>query len=179
MEYSTSQADRLCQYYCDNKAHLEPWEPLRDRDFYTEPYWQERLQIYESQAFDFATRTGSLLSYLAIHLQQNRVVGSVNLSNITLGVFKSCFMGYSIDHDYLNQGYASEIASAATEFAFSTVGLHRVAANYMPENQASGKVLEKVGFKREGLAPDYLKINGQWRDHILTARLNPEHTDES
>ena len=68
-----------------------------------------------------------------------------------------------------------EILKATTGYMFEVIGLHRIMANYMPENKRSAAVLHRLGFEREGLAKSYLKINGQWRDHVLTSKLNPNN----
>ena len=65
-----------------------------------------------------------------------------------------------------------EALKAAIEFMFTTFTLHRIQANYIPRNERSGKLLRKLGFTVEGYARDYLKINGKWEDHILTAKIN-------
>jgi ribosomal-protein-alanine N-acetyltransferase len=67
----------------------------------------------------------------------------------------------------------AEALRATNEFVFREMRLHRIMANYRPENVRSGKLLERLGFVREGLAKDYLFIDGAWRDHILTALVNP------
>jgi len=67
----------------------------------------------------------------------------------------------------------TEILQASIAYMFETVGLNRVMASYMPVNKASGRVLEKLGFEREGYARKYLKIAGNWEDHVLTSLINP------
>ena len=62
---------------------------------------------------------------------------------------------------------------ATNAFVFDSMRLHRIMANYRPENERSARLLERLGFVREGLAKDYLFIDGAWRDHILTALVNP------
>ena len=93
------------------------------------------------------------------------------LTNISRGVFQACNLGYSIGARFEGQGYMTEMIAAVVDYALSTLGLHRVMANYMPENERSGVLLERLGFEREGLARRYLKIAGAWRDHILTAKV--------
>jgi ribosomal-protein-alanine N-acetyltransferase len=66
-----------------------------------------------------------------------------------------------------------EALNASTDFVFKHLKLHRIMANYVPRNEKSGKLLKKLGFVFEGYARDYLKINGQWEDHILTSKISP------
>jgi len=71
----------------------------------------------------------------------------------------------------------AEALRAANGFAFRALRLHRIMANYRPENERSGRLLERLGFVREGLARDYLFIDGAWRDHVLTALVHPGFQD--
>ena len=72
----------------------------------------------------------------------------------------------------------TEIVDASVSYVFQELNLHRIMANYVPENSRSARVLEKLGFEKEGLAKSYLKIAGRWRDHVLTSKLNPNHVVE-
>jgi len=101
------------------------------------------------------------------------VIGVCNFTSIMRGVLQCCFLGYSVDHKHQGQGIMYEALDAATDFVFKHLKLHRIMANYMPRNERSGKLLKKLGFTIEGYARDYLKINGQWEDHILTAKISP------
>lgn len=71
----------------------------------------------------------------------------------------------------------SEIIEAGLRYVFEVLGLHRVMANYLPANTRSETLLLRLGFEKEGYAKSYLKIAGQWRDHVLTARINPADAD--
>ena len=83
-------------------------------------------------------------------------------------------VGYQIDREFEGRGLMREALSTAIDELFSPhVNLHRVQANVRPENVRSLGLLERLGFVREGLARDYLYIDGAWRDHVTTARLNP------
>ncbi len=72
------------------------------------------------------------------------------------------------------QGYMTEALREVVRFSFQDFGLHRLMAGYMPRNLGSGRVLEKLGFEKEGQAKDFLFIAGTWEDHILTALTNPD-----
>ncbi|MDF2805036.1 MAG: alanine acetyltransferase [Anaerocolumna sp.] len=98
----------------------------------------------------------------------------ISFSNIVRGAFLSCHLGYSLDEQYINQGYVTEAIRTGIEVIFKEYKLHRIEANIMPRNLRSKKVCEKLGFKEEGLAKDYLKINGKWEDHIHMVLLNDE-----
>ncbi|CZS09951.1 ribosomal-protein-S5-alanine N-acetyltransferase [Clostridioides difficile] len=88
------------------------------------------------------------------------------------GVFLSCYLGYKLDQDEINQGYMTEAIQKGIDIIFNEYGLHRIEANVMPKNQRSLRVTEKLGFYNEGIAQKYLKINGIWEDHVHMVLLN-------
>jgi [ribosomal protein S5]-alanine N-acetyltransferase len=161
-------APQMVAYYQRNEEHLRPWEPSRTPEFLTIPWWEQQLDnnLAEYQA-DRAVR----LAILSNGHPQLGVVGVANLSSIVRGPFQACFLGYGLDASLEGGGYMFEALARLLDFAFDELGLHRVMANYRPENERSGRLLERLGFEREGYARDYLHINGQWCDHVLTARV--------
>ena len=164
---STSDAESLLAYYQRNHNHLFPWEPLRDSSFLTLKNFllmgEDSERSYSSgQGYKFLIRTHC----------DDAVIGVCNFSNVVRGVFQACFLGYSIDEKYQSQGYMFEVLSTLLEYMFKEIKLNRVMANYMPSNIASARLLEKLGFEKEGVAKSYLKISGRWEDHILTSKIN-------
>jgi ribosomal-protein-alanine N-acetyltransferase len=102
------------------------------------------------------------------------VIGSLHFSQVSRGAFQSAMLGYALDEAHVGQGLMSEAIVAGLEEMFSSrVNLHRVQAAYRPENARSARVLERLGFGKEGLAPEYLYIDGAWRDHVVTSLRNP------
>jgi [ribosomal protein S5]-alanine N-acetyltransferase len=102
------------------------------------------------------------------------VIGSLHFSQVSRGAFQSAMLGYALDEAHVGQGLMNEAIAAGLEEMFSPrVNLHRVQAAYRPENVRSARVLEGLGFEKEGLAPAYLYIDGAWRDHVITALRNP------
>jgi len=89
-------------------------------------------------------------------------------------VTQSCTLGYWIGAHYAHQGYMTAAVRAVIPFVFDSLELHRLEAACLPTNTASIKLLEKTGFKREGLARRYLRINGVWQDHLLYALLDTD-----
>ena len=87
------------------------------------------------------------------------------------GTFQSCQLGYAIAKRYEGQGLMEEALRRTNDFIFSDIGLHRIMAAYLPHNKRSGSLLSKLGFKEEGFAEKYLKINGVWEDHVLTSKI--------
>ncbi len=161
----------VAQYHQDNGAHLAPWEPPRPADFADTPFWAGRLEV----AQDEARRQQSLRLWISEgHGAPTAVVGSINFTNVCRGPFQACNLGYALARTAQGQGWMTEALRAAIDFVFQQWHLHRIQANYIPENVRSGAVLERLGFVKEGRARDYLFINSRWSDHVLTSLTNPE-----
>jgi ribosomal-protein-alanine N-acetyltransferase len=94
------------------------------------------------------------------------------LTGIVHGVFQAGYIGYSIAKSYQGQGKMKQLCRYVIDFAFCELKLNRIMANYMPDNLRSEILLKSLGFEIEGTAKSYLRINGQWEDHILTSLLN-------
>ncbi|MBD0326593.1 MAG: ribosomal protein S5-alanine N-acetyltransferase [Pyrinomonadaceae bacterium] len=163
-------APQLIRYYEENREHLAPWSPLAPVDFYTESYWQKRLQKARES---FQQEQSMNLVMFERGQPMGRVVGTCNFSAIIRGPFQACYLGYSIDHRDEGRGLMFEALTAATKYAFDELRLHRIMANYVPTNERSGRLLRRLGFTVEGYARDYLLVAGQWRDHVLTSLTNP------
>ncbi|MDQ1350611.1 MAG: [ribosomal protein S5]-alanine N-acetyltransferase [Acidobacteriota bacterium] len=162
------EAELMVDYVRENREHLAPWEPTRTENFFSLEFWQKELKKRQDE---FSTGQSVRLAIFFKELPNGPILGVCNFGEIMRGVFQACFLGYSIHYKYQGQGIMFEALTAAVEFMFDTFKLHRIMANYMPRNERSGRLLKKLGFRVEGYALDYLKINGQWEDHILTAKL--------
>ena len=99
------------------------------------------------------------------------LMGGINLNDVQRGIAQKGTLGYWIGLPYANQGYMTEAASLVCDFAFDTLGLHRVEASCLPHNIPSKALLQKLGFTEEGFAKDYLQINGVWEDHLLWGKI--------
>jgi len=154
-----------------NRDFLEPWEPERDDSFFTLAAQKEDI----ARGID-ADDTGGAATF-GIFLG-SALIGRVSLSQIFHGPFRSCVAGYFLDEAENGRGYATEALELVVDHAFGELGLHRVQAGVMPRNTGSVRVLEKVGFRGEGLAPRYLCINGVWEDHLLYAITAEERGDD-
>lgn len=152
-------APAVLDYYLRNAAFLAPFEPERPAGFYTAEHHARELAADVQRA---AQGTG-VRFYLALKDVPGRVIGSVALNNIVRGAFQSCFLGYKLDGALCGRGYMTQAVEACTRFAFGPAALHRVEANVMPRNTASLRVLEKCGYRPEGLARRYLRINARGR----------------
>ncbi len=157
-------------YYERNKAHLAPWEPTWPSDFLTAAYWQLAARRAQHDARDDIAHRFVVFA----RDDPTTMVASVNLNNIVRGVFSAAHIGYSVDVNAQGKGIGGEAVGAVVDFAFTTLRLHRVMANYQPTNERSARLLRRLGFVPEGFGRDYLYIAGAWRDHILTAKNNPD-----
>lgn len=152
-----------------SRAHLEPFEPQWSHDELTFAAYNRRLVRYRRERLD---RTG--LAFFVLRASDRELVGGVTLSNVRRGVTQAGSVGYWTGMPFTRRGYASEALSAVLGYAFEDMELNRVEAACMPINRASIGVLERAGFRREGLARRYLRINGVWEDHLLLACLRGE-----
>jgi len=165
-----SMAAAVCDYVVRNRAHFARWDPPTGEAFYTEPFQAGRLEL-AAQAFGEGT---GYRWWLCLQEAPGRVVGSVHFSQVARGAFHSAMLGYALDAGCEGRGLMTEALEAAIAEVFSErVNLHRIQANHRPENLRSAATLRRLGFREEGLARDYLFIDGAWRDHVLTALLNP------
>jgi [ribosomal protein S5]-alanine N-acetyltransferase len=148
-----------------NRDHTGPWDPLRDESFYTVA--GQRLELELDQR---AWAAGTAYAFAVLAMDDgDRIIGRVALANVVRGPWQNATLGYWIDHRVGGRGHASRAVRLALAFAFEHVGLHRVQPAIIPRNQASRRVAEKVGFRHEGRALRYLKINGAWEDHDIFA----------
>jgi ribosomal-protein-alanine N-acetyltransferase len=105
------------------------------------------------------------------------ILGTCNYTNIVRGAFHACHLGYQIGREHEGQGLMAEALRAANQFMFDVLRLHRIMANFRPENDRSRRLLQRLGFVEEGLARAYLFIDGAWRDHVLTSLTNSAYQD--
>lgn len=149
--------------------HLTPWEPvwahdhLSRRAFTNRVYWAQRAETQ-----------GTALPFLLIRRADQTLLGAITLDNIRRGPVQAGTLGYWIGAPFARHGYMREAILAVVHHAFSQLDLSRIEAACLPENAASRGVLEKCGFKYEGVAQSYLQINGRWRNHVLYANLRSD-----
>jgi ribosomal-protein-alanine N-acetyltransferase len=150
-------------------SFLQPWEPTWPADDLTKAAFRRRLVVYDRDR-----DLGQGHAFFVFRNEDDALVGGVNLRNVMRGVSQSGEIGYWVGQPYARNGYISAGVRAITRFAFRTLGLHRVEAACCTDNQASARLLVKVGFNLEGMARGYLKINGNWRDHLLFGLVGDE-----
>ena len=149
----------------ESRAFLSPWEPvwaadhLSRKSFTNRVYWAQR-----------ASRNGTALPLFLIR-RDGAFLGAITLDNIRRGPAQSATIGYWIGQRFARQGYMREAIGALVHHTFTQLDLSRIEAACLPENAASRGVLERSGFKYEGVAQSYLQINGRWRNHVLYSNL--------
>ncbi len=163
-----SLAGALADYYIRNREFLQPFEPVREEDFFTP---EHQRSIIEGEVLAWEEKRGYRF-YICPAGQSGTIIGSIGLNNVVWGAFRSAYLGYKLDKDYINKGYMTMAVDLVTGYAFRELGLHRIEGNVMPRNRCSLRVLEKCGYENEGLAKCYLNINGVWEDHVHMVRLN-------
>lgn len=160
-------AKNIAEYYLRNKMFLEEFQTKRDDAFYGEKYQRKSLKLEIKKA----AKNECFRYYISTKSQPRQIIGVIALNDIIWGCFRSCFLGYSLDSQLLCRGYMTQAVTALMNMAFEELKLHRIEANVMPRNKASLRVLEKCGFENEGISKKYLKINGEWQDHIHMVKL--------
>jgi ribosomal-protein-alanine N-acetyltransferase len=145
-----------------SRVFLAPWEPTWSEDELSRASYKYRLRRYAEDV-----RDGRAYAFFTFRKSDAVLVGGVTLSRIQRGVAQMGTIGYWAGAAFAGQGFTSAATRAVVRFAFEELDLHRVEAACQPDNEASLRLLQRVGFQREGFARSYLKIDGQWRDHVL------------
>ena len=158
-----------------SRDHLMPWEPQWSRDELSRSAFRRRLRHYHREI-----REDQGYAFFLFRDGDETLLGGLTLSNVRRGVTQAASLGYWLGQPYVRRGIMKAAVAAVAPFVFDELKLHRLEAACLPHNQASIRVLQLNGFQNEGLARRYLKIDGQWRDHLLFALLADDpRTDAS
>jgi ribosomal-protein-alanine N-acetyltransferase len=164
----------LARFLNENfEGHLDRWSPPATSAYFTEAFWRERLAVAVEEYQAGRAARFVLQARDAGAAMDAPILGTCNYTNVVRGPFLACNLGYQVARSHEGKGLMAEALRATNAFVFRELRLHRIMANYRPENERSARLLERLGFAREGLARDYLFIDGEWRDHVLTALVNP------
>jgi [ribosomal protein S5]-alanine N-acetyltransferase len=147
-----------------SRTFLEPWEPSWAADELDRGPWRQRLSRYRREYAQ-----GSAMSLFIFENGKGRLTGGISMGNIRRGVAQSAQIGYWMGEEHAGKGYMGAAIRLMLEHGFGVMRLNRIEAACIPDNERSIRVLEKAGFRREGLLRSYLRINGAWRDHLLYA----------
>lgn len=145
---------------------LSPWEPTWAQDHLTRKSFTNR--VYWAQR---SVAQGSAVPLFLVHREEQRLLGAITLDNIRRGPAQCGTLGYWTGAPYARNGYMREALVALVHYAFERLDLSRLEAACLPENKPSRGLLERSGFKYEGVAQAYLQIDGRWRTHVLYSAL--------
>ncbi|WP_160005115.1 GNAT family N-acetyltransferase [Rhizobium sp. 18055] len=149
-----------------SRGFLERWEPTWRRDELTEGSYRARV-IRGKQEY----ASGQAVPLLLFHRQNMTLLGGITIGYIRRGAAQSCMIGYWMGEPHAGQGHMFAALQLVIPYIFAGLELHRIEAACIPDNARSIRLLEKAGFQREGYLRGYLKINGQWHDHVMFSLL--------
>ena len=149
-----------------SKTFLVPWEPSWDASSCS-----RRAYLRYFKNSNYLANMDRAYSFLIFKIDDNTLLGGINIGNVRRGVSQSASLGYWIGEKHSRNGYMKEALKLLIPSLFVDLRLNRIEAATLEENIASKNLLKKIGFKKEGVLRKYLKINGTWRDHILYGLL--------
>lgn len=156
-----------------SRAFLQPWEPVWPADDLTRTAFDRRIDRYQHEM-----REDLGYPFLLVDRASDAILGGLTLANVRRRAAMSATLGYWMGAPHAGKGLMSRAVPALCGHAFALLGLERIEAACLPENEASIRVLEKAGFRREGFARGYLSIAGARRDHLLFALLKSDLTSQ-
>jgi ribosomal-protein-alanine N-acetyltransferase len=152
-----------------SRDFLTPWEPIWPIDDLTRTAFRRRLRRQgEEMARDES------FAFLIFDATSDELLGGLTLGGVRRGVSQAATLGYWMGAPHAGKGHMTRAVASVVRFGFGSLRLHRIEAACIPDNASSIALLERNGFRREGFARAYLKINDAWRDHVLLAVLEGE-----
>lgn len=157
-----------------SRDFLTKWEPswapdhLTRKSFTNRVYWAQR-----------SISGGTAVPVFLFRRDDQELLGAITLDHIRRGPAQAGTTGYWIGAPHARNGYMREAIEALVHYAFTELDLSRIEAACLPENVASRSLLEKCGYKYEGVAQSYLQIDGRWRNHVLFANLRSDRRGKS
>tara|TARA_X000001036_G_C20273608_1_gene641382 strand:+ start:145 stop:666 length:522 start_codon:yes stop_codon:yes gene_type:complete len=158
----------------ESEAFLSKWEPERDRNFYAVGLFKSRIK-WAKQKFN----EKKAIHAFVFRQEDSLLIGAVTIDNVRRGASQSASIGYWLGEPFIKKGYMLEVVKAMVYYSFKNFDLSRIEAATLPENQASRRLLEKVGFKYEGVAQSFLQISGRWRNHVMYSILRDDRRGRS
>jgi ribosomal-protein-alanine N-acetyltransferase len=152
-----------------SRDFLVPWEPTWPLDDLTRASFRRRIRRYQREV-----RDDQAYPFFIYREEDGALVGGCTLSNVHRGVQQFCSLGYWAGEPFAGKGYVTRAVRALIPYVFEELKLHRLQAVCLAENERSKAVLRRCGFREEGYARGYLRINGVWRDHLVFAILRDD-----
>jgi ribosomal-protein-alanine N-acetyltransferase len=158
----------------ESRRFLEPWEPTWRSDDLTEGAFRTRV-LRNEQEFS----SGQAVPLFVFTREEKTLLGGLTVGYIRRGAAQCCMIGYWMGERHAGQGHMFGALNLAIPYIFSSLQLHRIEAACIPDNTRSIRLLEKAGFQREGYLREYLKINGEWRDHVMFSLLAADRRSQA
>lgn len=160
-------APMVLEFYKKNRDIFEHYEPVIGDEFYTLDHQKKVLQFEHNNILKLIM----LRYWIFAKDNPKEIIGTVSYRNIVRPIYESCTIGYKMDKDNMNKGYCSEAIAATIPLIAKELGIHRFEALILPDNAPSIHMVEKLGFKYEGILRDKIIINGERLDHCMYAYL--------
>ena len=161
-------AEDVLQFYLDDKLLFEKYVMDRSPNFYTQTHQQNILQA----EYGLALKLQQIRFYVFLKENPSQLIGTVCLYQVS-NLYSHAELGYKFSSKFHHKGYASEAVEKLIDMAFMELNLHRITAHVQEENLPSIRLLENLGFEKEGICRDYLYLHGSWKDHIQYSLLHP------
>ena len=163
-------AARMGELLRANRSWLQEWEATHPDGYSVAPGSTPYGPVIKSMRQNLKAGTGIpwVITY------NDEVVGQLNAAELSGGALRSGQLGYWIAEGYAGKGIVPTAVALAIDYLFDYVHLHRIEICIRPENQASLRVVEKLGLRYEGCRRAYIHIGGQWRDHECFAITREE-----
>lgn len=161
-------APAVLSFLLKNREIFEPYETLKQEMYYTELYQRKNLKLEYASFLE--------LKYIRFYVfekgNDKTIIGTISFSNILKYPYSNACIGYKFDREYQHLGYATEAVTCAAFAMFRDAGFHRLEAYVMPDNLASTKLLERIGFEYEGISREFICVRGEYKDHLRYALIN-------
>lgn len=166
---NTDYVNPITDFYVKNYEDFAKYEPLSS-SAKTREYHRKNLEI----EYDLFLKGDMVRFYLFLKQNPLRCIGTVSYRDIERGFYDSCIIGYKIDTDFRRKGYATEAILTGDSVIFEETGLNRIEAQVRVDNEASCGLLENVGYTREGIAREKIKLHGEYLDHFIFSHLKKD-----
>lgn len=164
---NASDAFQVLTFLSRNRELFEQYEGEKSENFYTMNYIRDMLTAEYNQII----KGVSLRYYVYLKSNPDCIIGTVSLTGFRHAPYQSCNIGYKFDKYYHHYGYAYEALVFLLADIVPEYRLHRITAYIAPDNQASIRLIGRLGFSYEGTAREYAKVHGRWMDHQQYALL--------
>lgn len=150
-----------------NREWLKQWDATNPDGKVINPTFQDVFRQSKQSA-----KNGN--AYMFAIEVDGQFVGQITLGNVIWGSLREAYIGYWIDERHANRGIMTTSVALLTHYALLEANLHRIEIAIRPENAPSLRVVEKLGFRNEGIRPRFLHIDGNWRDHLIFVMTSEE-----